>query len=406
MNKETFKKLLMMLVFSYIALGMFSFNPYLVVFLLLCYFAYDFMQGTQMLEEKSKAENKELQNEIKMTTKDAYLKQKQLMTMISNIPFPLLLLDANGKVVLYNSSFNQFRDSKEEKSIDYMNNDCHYEVSEFLKDAYIFEKQTEKMISVGDNTYEAISVPVTTKGKFSGCVILFQDITLAKERESMQKQFIADASHELKTPISVIKGMVEILNRDDFDDEKTRVEFMHQIEKESRRLEIIVRDLLQLSRLSKDNLILKRKSLDFTEIIEESKKSFQRLADEKGLHFDVDYQSHEKVFVDRDLSITLMNNLISNAIKYSDQGTIHITTKEVNDEYVIEIKDEGVGLSQEDCEKVFERFYRVDKARSRASGGSGLGLSIVKSIVDAHGGKIKVESELGKGTTFFIHYKY
>ena len=406
MNKETFKKLLMMLVFSYIALGMFSFNPYLVVFLLLCYFAYDFMQGTQMLEEKSKAENKELQNEIKMTTKDAYLKQKQLMTMISNIPFPLLLLDANGKVVLYNSSFNQFRDSKEEKSIDYMNNDCHYEVSEFLKDAYIFEKQTEKMISVGDKTYEAISVPVTTKGKFSGCVILFQDITLAKERESMQKQFIADASHELKTPISVIKGMVEILNRDDFDDEKTRVEFMHQIEKESRRLEIIVRDLLQLSRLSKDNLILKRKSLDFTEIIEESKKSFQRLADEKGLHFDVDYQSHEKVFVDRDLSITLMNNLISNAIKYSDQGTIHITTKEVNEEYVIEIKDEGVGLSQEDCEKVFERFYRVDKARSRASGGSGLGLSIVKSIVDAHGGKIKVESELGKGTTFFIHYKY
>lgn len=406
MNKETFKKLLMMLVFSYIALGMFSFNPYLVVFLLLCYFAYDFMQGTQMLEEKSKAENKELQNEIKMTTKDAYLKQKQLMTMISNIPFPLLLLDANGKVVLYNSSFNQFRDNKEEKSIDYMNNDCHYEVSEFLKDAYIFEKQTEKMISVGDKTYEAISVPVTTKGKFSGCVILFQDITLAKERESMQKQFIADASHELKTPISVIKGMVEILNRDDFDDEKTRVEFMHQIEKESRRLEIIVRDLLQLSRLSKDNLILKRKSLDFTEIIEESKKSFQRLADEKGLHFDVDYQSHEKVFVDRDLSITLMNNLISNAIKYSDQGTIHITTKEVNEEYVIEIKDEGVGLSQEDCEKVFERFYRVDKARSRASGGSGLGLSIVKSIVDAHGGKIRVESELGKGTTFFIHYKY
>lgn len=406
MNKETFKKLLMMLVFSYIALGMFSFNPYLVVFLLLCYFAYDFMQGTQMLEEKSKAENKELQNEIKMTTKDAYLKQKQLMTMISNIPFPLLLLDANGKVVLYNSSFNQFRDNKEEKSIDYMNNDCHYEVSEFLKDAYIFEKQTEKMISVGDKTYEAISVPVTTKGKFSGCVILFQDITLAKERESMQKQFIADASHELKTPISVIKGMVEILNRDDFDDEKTRVEFMHQIEKESRRLEIIVRDLLQLSRLSKDNLILKRKSLDFTEIIEESKKSFQRLADEKGQHFDVDYQSHEKVFVDRDLSITLMNNLISNAIKYSDQGTIHITTKEVNEEYVIEIKDEGVGLSQEDCEKVFERFYRVDKARSRASGGSGLGLSIVKSIVDAHGGKIKVESELGKGTTFFIHYKY
>lgn len=406
MNKETMAKLLTMLLFSYIGLALFDINAYLIIFVLICYFGYDFLQGKEKVEKRNRIENKELLNEIKSTTNDAYLKHKQLLTMISNIPFPLLLLDMNGKVVLYNTSFNQFRDSHDERDLDYINNDCKYEIAEFLKDAYIFEKQIDKTITVDEKTYQAISVPVTTKGRFSGCVILFQDITLAKERESMQKQFIADASHELKTPISVIKGMIEILNRDDFDDEKTEEEFLHQIEKETNRLEIIVRDLLQLSRLSKDNLILKRESLDFTQIIDYSLNSFTRLAKDKGLTFDVKYNSHENVFVDKELSITLINNLISNAIKYSDKGTIYIRTEEIDEEYVVTITDEGVGLSQEDCERIFERFYRVDKARSRESGGSGLGLPIVKSIVEAHGGKISVESELEKGSTFKIKFKY
>lgn len=406
MNKETFVKLATMLLFSYIGLAFFDINEYLLIFVLICYFGYDFLQGKEKVEKRNRIENKELLNEIKSTTNDAYLKHKQLLTMISNIPFPLLLLDVEGKVVLYNTSFNRFRDFQDDRNLDYINNDCKYEIAEFLKDAYIFEKQIDKTITVEDKTYQAISVPVTTKGKFSGCVILFQDITLAKERESMQKQFIADASHELKTPISVIKGMVEILNRDDFDDQKTRVEFLHQIEKETNRLEIIVRDLLQLSRLSKDNLILKRQSLDFTQIIDYSLNSFTRLAKDKEIDFDVNYQSHENVFVDKELSITLMNNLVSNAIKYSDSGTIHITTEEINEEYIVTIKDEGVGLSKEDCDKIFERFYRVDKARSRESGGSGLGLPIVRSIVEAHGGRISVESELGKGTAFKINFKY
>ncbi|NCC54191.1 MAG: sensor histidine kinase [Erysipelotrichia bacterium] len=406
MNKETLVKLITMLLFSYIGLALFSINEYLIIFVLICYFGYDFLQGKQQIERRNRIENKELLNEIKSTTNDAYLKHKQLLTMISNIPFPLLLLDVSGKVVLYNTSFNRFRESKEDRNLDYIDNDCKFEIAEFLKDAYIFEKQIDKTITVDEKIYQAISVPVTIKGKFSGCVILFQDITLAKERESMQKQFIADASHELKTPISVIKGMIEILNRDDFDDEKTRIEFLHQIEKETSRLEIIVRDLLQLSRLSKDNLILKRETIDFTQIIDDSLNSFTRLAKEKNIAFDISYQSHESVFVDKELSITLMNNLISNAIKYSDSGTIHIKTEEINDEYIVSIEDEGVGLSKEDCVNIFERFYRVDKARSRDSGGSGLGLPIVKSIIEAHGGKISVDSELGKGTKFTIHFKY
>ncbi len=405
MNKDTWITLSAMLLFSYIAIGFFDVSAYLVIFVLVCYFAYDLLQGKQKIEIRNRLENKELLNEIKTTTSDAYLKHKQLLTMISNIPFPLLLLDVNGKVVLYNRYFERFRYSKKEDEMDYISNDYKHEVSEFLKDAYIFEKEIEKTVSVDDKTYQAISVPVTTKGHFSGCVILFQDITMANQRESMQKQFIADASHELKTPISVIKGMIEILNREDFDDDKTRDEFLKQIDKETNRLEIIVKDLLQLSRLSKDSLILKKEKMDFTSIIEYSNNSLSRLALEKGITITLDFKSHTPIMIDKDLSVTLMNNLISNAIKYSDEGNITISTNETRKEYVVSISDEGVGLSEEDCEKVFERFYRVDKARSRDSGGSGLGLSIVKSIVDAHEGHIIVASKLGKGTTFTIYFK-
>lgn len=406
MNKEVAVKLLFVILFSFIGLGVFEINSYLIVVLVVMYFSYDFMQGKEQLEQRTNRETKELKNEIKTTTKDAYLKHKQLITMISNIPSPLLLMDITGKVVVYNKYFNLLRKEGRDEDIDYVNNDCKREVAEFLKDAFIFEKNIEKNIEVDERSYHAIAVPVTTQGKFSGCVILFQDITIAKEKESMQKEFIADASHELKTPISVIKGMVEILTREDFDDDKTRAEFLKQIGKETHRLEVIVRDLLQLSRLSADTIIMKRKSIDFTNIIDCCIDSFTMMASDKNIEIEKEYNSYEKVFVDWDLCTTLINNLISNAIKYSDHGPIRITTNEINNEYVVSISDHGYGMSKEDCNRIFERFYRVDKARSRRSGGSGLGLSIVKSIVDVHEGRIEVESEIEKGTTFKIYFKY
>lgn len=406
MNKERLTTCAAMILFAYIGLGIFDINAYLVVLLLVCYFAFDYYQGKERLERQNEIESKELKNEIKTTTRDAHLKQKQLLTMISNIPFPLVLMDESGNVVLYNTYFNRFRRSDAEKELSYIENDCAEEIAEILKDGYIFEKDFTKTVEYDKKTYEAICVPVTAKGKFSGCVLLFQDVSVSKEREILQKQFIADASHELKTPISVIKGMIEILNRDDFNDKETQKDFHNQIEKETRRMEIIVRDLLQLSRLSKNNFILKRESCDFTTILDSCVKSFSKIAKDKGLVIVKQYQSYDKVFIDRELSMTLINNLISNAIKYSDHGTITISTKNVRDEYQVTIQDEGVGLSKEDKEKVFERFYRVDKARSRCSGGSGLGLSIVKSIIDAHHGRIEIESELGKGTKFKLYFKY
>lgn len=405
MNKNRVLFLLSVLLVSYVTMYAFLVPANIVVFFLVLFFGFELKRERQSIDRKINIENEELLNEVKTTTRDAYLKHKQLLTMLTNIPSPLLLLDVYGDVALYNSQFNLLRISNEDKKLDYMNNDCYEDVAKFIKDAYIFERKINKIIEIHDKTYNAISIPVTTNTKFSGCVLLFQDVSEAKERESLQKQFVADASHELKTPISVIKGMIEILNRDDFNDEQTSKDFIKQIDKETNRLEFIVKDLLQLSRLSMSGLILKREKMDITQVLDSCIESFQMIANKKELHIVSNYHCKDEVLIDPELCITLFNNLISNAIKYSDTGTITISTYRKGKEYIISVKDQGVGLCAEDKAQVFERFYRVDKARSRNSGGSGLGLSIVKSICDAHKATIEVESEVNEGSNFIVHLK-
>ena len=350
-------------------------------------------------------ENIELQKEIKSTAKDAHLKNKQLLTVVTSIPFPLMLLDQNGNVVMHNNIDSLFIKDGKSEDMTYMDDCYERSVSEFMKDAFILERPMDKIISIKGVEYQSISVPVTAKDKYSGCLLLFQDISKALEGEKMQKRFIADASHELKTPIAVIKGMVEILNRDDFDDDITRKEFMEQIEHEINRLDILVKDLLQLSRLSMSTVLLEREKTDLCQVMDKAIKSLSKKAERKNLTVVSDYKTHEQVFCDPLKMTQVILNLLSNAIKYSDSGNITLRNRIEDDWYIIEVCDEGLGIQLSDQEKIFDRFYRVDDDRSRQTGGSGLGLSIVKSIIDAHHGIIEVQSELNKGTTFTIKLK-
>lgn len=383
----------------------FHFNEYLLLLLI----GISFACLWEMLDHKNvsmrKREKNELQEEVKSTAKDAHLKNKQLLTVVTSIPFPMMLVDQFGNIVMHNRLEEICNTDIPYETITYLKNNYAHPAREFIKDAFILEKSMDRIIKIDGVEYQAISVPVLAKSKYSGCLVLFQDISKTLEGEKMQKRFIADASHELKTPIAVIKGMVEILNRDDFDDQETQDEFLEQIEMEINRLDILVKDLLQLSRLSMSNVLLEREKNDVTVVIDKCVKSLRKKAEKKGIAIVCDYQTHDNVFCDPNRMNQVIINLLGNAIDYSDTGTITLTTKEEGVYYIIEIKDEGHGISIKDQERIFERFYRVDDDRSRQSGGSGLGLSIVKSIMEAHGGKIEVESELDKGTTFRILLK-
>ncbi|MEG0469845.1 MAG: histidine kinase dimerization/phospho-acceptor domain-containing protein, partial [Longicatena sp.] len=161
----------------------------------------------------ARKEYKEMQEKIKSTSKDVHLKNKQLLTIVGSMPYPLLLLDQFGNVVM-SSSIDEISDGETFEDMNYMKNNFVDPVKEFIKDSFIMEKQVDKILRINDIEYQSISIPVTAKQHYRGCLFLFQDVSKTLEGEKMQKRFIADASHELKTPIAVIKGMVEILNRD------------------------------------------------------------------------------------------------------------------------------------------------------------------------------------------------
>lgn len=357
----------------------------------------------QQYESKKSKENKELQEEIRSTAKDAHLKNKQLLTIVSSIPFPMLLIDQFGNIVMHNNIASLCMSHLE--PLTYLDNPFVHGVREFIKDAFILERDMDKIININGVEFQAISIPVLAKSKYSGCLVLFQDISKTLEGEKMQKRFIADASHELKTPISVLKGMVEILNRDDFDDPITEKEFLSQMAKEVQRLDVLVKDLLQLSRLSLSNVILEREKCDVCALFDKACDSLWKNAQKKQLNIQKDYQTLEYAFCDPKRMLQVILNLLSNAIKYSDSGTITLRTRMETTYYILEVEDEGCGIQKKDMEKIFDRFYRVDDARSRQSGGSGLGLPIVRSIIEAHGGNIEVESTYGKGTLFRIKLK-
>lgn len=382
-----------------------DFDVYVMIILMSIGFGFLWLYLENTQKAMQIKENLELQEEIKSTAKDAHLKNKQLLAIVGSIPFPMLLMDQFGNIVMHNNLSEISLDMPFQDDMSYLNNNFVRPISEFIKDAFILEKPLDKIMKVNGVEYQGLSVPVTAKKKYSGCLILFQDISKTLEGEKIQKRFIADASHELKTPIAVIKGMVEILNRDDFDDEPTRIEFMKQIEVEINRLDVLVKDLLQLSRLSMSNPMLERRKINICEIIQKCIHSLEKQAKKKGLSIICDFHSQDEVFADPGKMQQVIVNLLSNAIKYSDSGTITLRTKNESPYYIIEVEDQGAGLNEYQLSHIFERFYRVDDDRSRKSGGSGLGLPIVKGIIDAHGGKLEVHSTPGKGTTFSIKLK-
>lgn len=240
-------------------------------------------------------------------------------------------------------------------------------------------------------------------------VVLF-DITEFKKLEKIKADFIANVSHELRTPLTSIKGYVETLEDHAYSNEEERIQFLEIINKNTDRLINLVSDLLVLSELeSKESFYSPNAGKDFEqinidEIVYQSAVALKSKMAEKNLNFDIEIESNLPTYKgNKFLLEQMVSNLVDNAIKYTPcSGDINVRTYKTGKEVVVEISDTGIGIPKEDQDRIFERFYRIDKTRSRKIGGTGLGLSIVKHIVLLHGGTISVNSELNKGSKFTI----
>ncbi len=310
----------------------------------------------------------------------------------------LIILDSDGKIVMANEGFRKCMQSTSIEGRFYWEIIRSVEFDEMVKNIIANKAKETREIVINDKIFHCNGIYLRSKNEI---LITLSNITEIRNVEKMKRDFVTNLSHELRTPLTSIKGYAETLE-DMVNDEGKR--YLEVIIRNTERLNNVVKDLLILSELE-ELKELNIEQVDLKVLIEDVVKVFDQRVEEKGLAIELaieqdlplieaDIFKLEQVFI----------NIIDNAIKYTEKGKINISVrkKSDSDEIIIEIQDTGIGIPQRDLPRIFERFYVVDKSRSRKMGGTGLGLSIVKHIVLLHNGEVKVESNYGFGTKFTV----
>jgi two-component system phosphate regulon sensor histidine kinase PhoR len=354
----------------------------------------------------------QLQNKIEEISRE----KDYLQTLLRGIMEGVLVVDARGRILMVNNALRQL-----------LSLPPHVEDRtplEIIRNAEL-ERTLRQVLQDGENTTLELTLPSPEGKTFEvnvvgispspggmvkedegrqGVIAVFHDITRLKELEKIRRDFVANVSHELRTPLTTIKGYAETLLEGALK-EDVASHFVQVIKRHSDRLEKIVEDLLILSRIESKEFQLKMESLSVSDLIGDVLDFIKEPLNKKKISVSVgELPLTLLVYGDRQYLEQVFTNVLDNAIKYGhERGRVVISATERDQREVeISVKDDGIGIPKEDLLRVFERFYRVDKGRSRELGGTGLGLSIVKHIVQAHGGKIWVESQLGEGSTFYF----
>jgi two-component system, OmpR family, phosphate regulon sensor histidine kinase PhoR len=248
----------------------------------------------------------------------------------------------------------------------------------------------------------AVTVASVRAAETSGAVVVLHDVTDLRKLERVRRDFVANVSHEFKSPLTAIQGFAETLLAGAIDDPQNRIRFLEIILDHSRRLARLTDDLLKLSKMDAERLELEIRRLSVSQFVEGCIETTQRTAAEKDLRISLNLQQDvPDIAADRRLLAEVLQNLLDNAIQYTPRGgQIMVSASADGDEVTFTVSDTGIGIPRADQPRIFERFYRVDVARSREVGGTGLGLSIARHLVEAHGGRIWVESEVGQGSQF------
>jgi two-component system phosphate regulon sensor histidine kinase PhoR len=342
----------------------------------------------------------------------------QLQTLFNSMVDGVILVDENGRIQLVNQALErQFNVLLDVRGLTVLEAIGRPEVGDLVERL----RRTRQVVTLEIEMNAAAAGVVNSvnsvrfleinaaavldrEGQPQGAILVFHDLTRIRQLENTRREFVANVSHELRTPLSLIKGYVETLLTGAKDDPEHSVRFLQKIEHHSNRLHNLIEDLLTISRLESGQVTLKLDTVNLREFSGRLMEEWQGRAAQKGVSIFNDIPQALQAQADRDRLQQVFVNLLDNAIKYGNPGGhVRISGQQLADQFVqVGVSDDGPGIPPEARERIFERFYRVDKARSRETGGTGLGLSIVKHIVQSHGGEVWVESQLGHGAHFFF----
>ena len=326
----------------------------------------------------------------------------ELNGIINSMTEGVLVLDSDLRVKLANNSLKQMfsieGDAVGKGYIDVIRSAA---LKEMVDDLPKSGEVRNNRMEFSGRTLLANGVTFIGDGKAGrGSVLVFHDITLDAQLERIKAEFAANASHELRTPLAAIKGYLETLEDEDPEIQKS---FIQTIRRNVDRMSSLVSDLLLLSRLESPVPHVSLEKVDLLSVAGDGMKLVEKLARNKNIDVKIDIEDDMFINGDPFLLEQMILNLLDNAVKYTENGEVVFQASEDGKKALIKVKDTGIGIPVQHLSRIFERFYRMDKARSRDLGGTGLGLSIVKHIVQLHSGEIHVESQPGNGTTFTIY---
>ncbi|MFD1956589.1 two-component system histidine kinase PnpS [Paenibacillus thailandensis] len=336
--------------------------------------------------------------------------ESQLETVLDNMINGIVMIDRSGRFLLMNRRAEEVLgfSARELVGRHYTEAKQQYELSQMIQEGLTNGKLIRDEITFyfpEERLLELNLVPVHSEnGEFAGVLLVLQDVTAVRRLERVRSEFVANVSHELKTPIAAVKGFAETLLSGGVKDEETARSFLQIIFDESDRLNRLIGDILELSKVESRRVPLVFSPIEIDAFIDKTVQVIAAQAEKKAISVETDLEEGLYVEADEDRLRQIMMNLLANGISYTPEGgKVLVRARSLDEDHIaISISDTGIGIPKKDLPRIFERFYRVDKARSRSSGGTGLGLSIVKHLVELHKGTITVTSEVGEGSTFTI----
>jgi two-component system phosphate regulon sensor histidine kinase PhoR len=346
-------------------------------------------------------------SEIKKRIHEITQVKKTLATILRDMSDGVMVVNAHGVIVLVNSVLEELFGRQPslvgKTPVEVIRNaQLQDGFDVILEEGGTFQMELSVAAAGPEKIFDVTAAALIPVKKTEGAVAVFHDITGLKRIDRVRKDFVANVSHELRTPLTSVKGYAETLSGGEIKDPAKITSFSQIILKHANRLSALVEDLLSLTRLESETSAPNKRDIDFSEVLDASILVVGPAAEEKRLSFNRESVPKDlAVWADRDQISQTLINLLDNAVKYTPEGgSVSVSVADVAREIHVTVKDTGLGIPRKDLERIFERFYRVDKNRSREMGGTGLGLSIAKHIIQGHGGRVWVKSELEEGSAF------